>query len=98
MRTQPGIELRAFELTCSSDRGLPALRGVSFDVRSGEIVGVAGVDGNGQTELAEAIAGLRPAGGLLSLDGDTSFHPSPAAARRAGMAHLPEDRRWIARC
>ena len=98
MPPQPGIALRAFELTCSSDRGLPALRGVSFDVRSGEIVGVAGVDGNGQTELAEAIAGLRPAGGLLSLDGDTSFHRSPAAARRAGMAHLPEDRRRLALC
>ena len=95
---QPGIALRARELTCSSERGLPALRGVSFDVRRGEIVGVAGVDGNGQTELAEAIAGLRPAGGLLSLDGDTSFHRSPAAARRAGVAHLPEDRRRLALC
>jgi len=98
MLPQPGIVLRARELTCSSDRGLPALRGVSFDVRSGEVVGVAGVDGNGQTELAEAIAGLRSAGGLLSLDGDTSFHRSPAAARRAGMAHLPEDRRRLALC
>jgi len=98
MPPQPGIALRAFELTCSSDRGLPALRGVSFDVRSGEIVGVAGVDGNGQTELAEAIAGLRRAGGVLSLDGDTSFHRSPAAARRAGVAHLPEDRRRLALC
>ena len=59
---------------------------------------MAGVDGNGQTELAEAIAGLRPAGGLLSLDGDASFHRSPAAARRAGVAHLPEDRRRLALC
>jgi simple sugar transport system ATP-binding protein len=99
-RVQPQreIALRARELTCSSDRGVPALRGVSFDVRRGEIVGIAGVDGNGQTELAEAIAGLRPADGLLSLDGDTSFHRSPAAARRAGVAHLPEDRRRRAMC
>jgi general nucleoside transport system ATP-binding protein len=98
MPPRPEIALRARELTCSSDRGLPALRGVSFDVRRGEIVGVAGIDGNGQSELAEAIAGLRPAGGLLSLDGDTSFHRSPASARRAGVAHLPEDRRRLALC
>jgi general nucleoside transport system ATP-binding protein len=90
--------LCARELTCLSDRGLPALRGLSFDIGRGEIVGIAGVDGNGQTELAEAIAGLRPARGLLSLDGDASFHHSPAAARAAGVAHLPEDRRRRALC
>jgi simple sugar transport system ATP-binding protein len=87
-----GVLLDAAGLACSSDRGRPALRGLSFQVRGGEILGVAGVDGNGQTELAEVLAGLRRATGTLSLDGDARFHRSPASARRAGVAHLPEDR------
>jgi simple sugar transport system ATP-binding protein len=56
------------------------------------------VDGNGQAELAEVLTGLRPASGRLSLGGDESFHRSPAAARKARVAHIPEDRRRRALC
>ena len=60
----PGETLLEVEgLTVEDDRGLPAVRGVSFNVRAGEIVGIAGVDGNGQTELVEALTGLRRASG-----------------------------------
>ena len=66
------------------------LRGVSFAVHAGEIVGVAGVDGNGQRELALAIAGLVRHAGSVRIGGKT--HASPAARLRAGLAHIPEDR------
>ena len=66
---------------------------VSFEVRSGEIVGIAGVQGNGQTELVEAIAGLRRvAGGSMSLSGRDMTQDSPRERHAAGMAHIPEDR------
>src|SRR5256885_9319473 len=87
----PPILLEARGLTCLSDRGRPALRGLSFEVRCGEILGVAGVDGNGQAELAEGLTGLRRAGGTAFLEGETAFHRSAAPARRAGVAHLPRD-------
>ena len=92
------VVLQARELAGMSERGGPGLRGLSFHVRSGEILGVAGVDGNGQTELAEVLTGLRPVQGGLTLDGDPAFHGDPAAARRAGVAHLPEDPRRRALC
>jgi len=97
-RPEPGVLLAARELTCLSDRGRPALRGLSFELRRGEIVGIAGVDGNGQSELAEVLAGLRRAGGTVSLEGDAAFHRSPASARLAGVAHLPEDRQRRGLC
>ncbi|MGZ6126130.1 MAG: ATP-binding cassette domain-containing protein, partial [Myxococcales bacterium] len=75
----PGF-LEARDLVCESDRGRPALRGLSFWIGAGESLGVAGVDGNGQAELAEVLTGLRAAEGMLSLGGDRGFHRSPAAA------------------
>jgi simple sugar transport system ATP-binding protein len=90
--------LEARDLTCLSDRGRPALRGLSFQIRSGEILGIAGVDGNGQSELAEVLTGLRPATGALLLAGAQSWSRSPAAARAAGIVHLPEDRHRRALC
>jgi general nucleoside transport system ATP-binding protein len=77
-------------LRVRDDRALPALRGVSFTVHAGEILGVAGVDGNGQRELAEAIAGLRHAesGRVVFADGETGGRP-----RARVIAHIPEDRR-----
>jgi general nucleoside transport system ATP-binding protein len=74
------------------DRGLPALRGIDLECHAGEIVGIAGVDGNGQRELVEVIAGLRPASsGILRLLGADA--PSTAAERiRRGIAYVPEDR------
>jgi len=66
---------------------------VSFDVRAGEIVGIAGVEGNGQTELIEVLAGLRrPSGGNVTLDGYEIGKLSARAIRELGVAHIPEDR------
>jgi len=95
--------LVARELRCEDARGRPALRGLSFHVRAGEILGIAGVDGNGQTELAEVLAGLRRARGALQLDGHDGLAPrgwarNPGEARASGIVHLPEDRRGRALC
>jgi simple sugar transport system ATP-binding protein len=69
------------------------VRGVSFDVRAGEIVGIAGVDGNGQTELVEAITGLRRSeSGTISIGGRTLHGRSAREMLDAGIGHIPEDR------
>ena len=85
--------LTVTDLHVASDRGTEAVRGVSFEVRSGELVGIAGVAGNGQRELAEAIAGLRvPTGGTVRI-GDTHVAGrGPAAVRAAGLGYVPEER------
>ncbi|HYR21178.1 MAG TPA: ATP-binding cassette domain-containing protein, partial [Myxococcales bacterium] len=95
--------LLARDLRCEYARARPALRGLSFHVRAGEILGIAGVDGNGQTELAEVLAGLRRARGALQLDGHDGLAPrgwarNPGEARASGIVHLPEDRRGRALC
>jgi len=68
------------------------LDGVSFQVRAGEILGIAGVQGNGQTELCEALMGLRPATGTVRLDGRDITRASPRDRLRAGISYIPEDR------
>ncbi len=74
-------------------RGLTAVDNVSFEVRSGEIVGIAGVAGNGQRPLADAIAGLEPLiGGTVTLMGADVTRAAPRARFRAGLAYVPEDR------
>jgi ABC-type uncharacterized transport system ATPase subunit len=82
------------DLHVFDDRGLEKVKGVSFRVRAGEIVGIAGVDGNGQTELIDAIAGLRkPAAGRITIGSETV--ESEVTARRMldlGVGHIPEDR------
>ena len=81
------------DLRVVSDRGTEAVRGVSFEVRSGELVGIAGVAGNGQRELAEAIAGLRPpSSGSIRLNGAELAGHGPAAIRSAGLGYVPEER------
>jgi ABC-type uncharacterized transport system ATPase subunit len=82
------------ELKATSDLGEPALRGVSFQVRAGEIVGVAGVQGNGQTELVEVITGLRKAdAGRIQIGGADMTNASPRRITHAGQSsHVPEDR------
>jgi ABC-type uncharacterized transport system ATPase subunit len=81
------------DLEVSDERGLPAVRGVSFDVRAGEIVAVAGVDGNGQTELVEALAGLRkPSAGRIAIAGEDVTSAAPRRHLDAGLGHIPEDR------
>jgi simple sugar transport system ATP-binding protein len=91
---QPGeVVLRIRDLQVRSDRGLPAVNGLSLDVRAGEIVGLAGVQGNGQTELIEALTGLRwPVGGRIELSGRDVTRASPRQLVDAGEAHIPEDR------
>jgi general nucleoside transport system ATP-binding protein len=91
---QPGEPvLRVSGLHARNARGLPALRGVSFEVRRGEIVGIAGVEGNGQTELIEVVTGMsRPTVGTVELLGRDVTRASVRQRREAGMAHIPEDR------
>jgi general nucleoside transport system ATP-binding protein len=91
---QPGDVLLSVEdLQVVDDRGIPKVRGLSFDVRAGEIVGVAGVDGNGQTELIEAITGLRKSAGGAIRVGDRTLHDASAREMLdAGVGHIPEDR------
>jgi simple sugar transport system ATP-binding protein len=91
---EPGEPLlKVADLSVRDDRGLEAVRGVSFDVRAGEIVGIAGVDGNGQSELIDALTGLRKAaGGQMSVGGQDLTHASARQALDAGMGHIPEDR------
>jgi simple sugar transport system ATP-binding protein len=87
----PLLDVR--DLMVEDDRGLPAVRGVSFTVRAGEIVGLAGVEGNGQTELVEAITGLRRAkSGEVLVGGRTISHGSTRTMLDAGVGHIPEDR------
>jgi ABC-type uncharacterized transport system ATPase subunit len=91
---QPGEPLlKVADLSVQDDRGLEAVRGVTFDVRAGEIVGIAGVDGNGQSELIDALTGLRKvAGGQISVGGQDLTQASARQALDAGMGHIPEDR------
>jgi simple sugar transport system ATP-binding protein len=73
--------------------GAEGLRGVSLQLRAGEILGIAGVAGNGQSALAEVVTGLQAAGaGLLELDGLPVKKPDPGLLRDLGVAHIPEDR------
>ena len=90
--------LVARDLVCEGSRGRPALRGLSLEVAAGEIVGIAGVDGNGQSELAEVLTGLRAFEGTLQLGGREGWARSPGAARAEGVVHLPEDRHRRALC
>ena len=85
--------LKVDDLHAIDNRGLESLRGVSFEVRAGEVLGIAGVQGNGQTELAEALTGLRPTkSGYASLDGKDITSKTPRPIIEAGLAHIPEDR------
>jgi ABC-type uncharacterized transport system ATPase subunit len=85
--------LQVHELVVRDDRGLEAVRGISFEVRTNEIVGIAGVDGNGQTELIDALTGLRhAASGSIRVGGDELSHATAREALDAGMGHIPEDR------
>jgi len=85
--------LEVADLSVRDARGLEAVRGIHFDVRAGEIVGIAGVEGNGQQELIEAIAGLTPtARGRLTLAGRPLSGRSAREHTRAGLAHIPGDR------
>ncbi len=91
---EPGetlLEVR--DLGVDDDRGLPAVRDVSFAVHAGEIVGLAGVEGNGQSELIEALTGLRAAeSGEIVVAGRVIHHGSARKMLDSGVGHIPEDR------
>ncbi len=87
----PRLEVR--NLTVLRDNDEIAVNDVSLTVHGGEIVGIAGVQGNGQSALIQAITGLRdPAAGQILFDGEDITHASPRERHRMGMAHIPEDR------
>jgi ABC-type uncharacterized transport system ATPase subunit len=91
---KPGdVVLEVSDLTVADETGRVWVNGTSFGVRAGEILGVAGVQGNGQTELCEALMGLRPtAAGTVTLNGRDLTHATPRQRLRAGLAYVPEDR------
>jgi ABC-type uncharacterized transport system ATPase subunit len=90
----PGaVVLEVNGLHVPDDRGQDAVAGVSFEVRAGEILGIAGVQGNGQTELCEALMGLRPSSaGTVALSGQDITAAAPRERIRAGIGYVPEDR------
>ena len=91
---RPGeVVLDVSDLVVTGTDGRTLVDGTSFGVRAGEILGIAGVQGNGQTELCEALMGLRPAaGGTVTLYGRDLTRASPRSRLRAGIAYVPEDR------
>ena len=91
---RPGDEiLNIVNLHVRDDRGLTAVKGVNLGLQRGEILGVAGVQGNGQTELVEALTGLRPAAdGRIFIKGDDLTSVSPRRVTEHGVGHVPEDR------
>ncbi len=94
---EPGEPILEVEdLHVSDDRGLEAVRGASLTVHAGEIVALAGVDGNGQTELVEAITGIRtPAAGRIRMDGKDITGRGVRGATAAGIAHIAQDRHRV---
>jgi simple sugar transport system ATP-binding protein len=87
-----GVVLEVGDLSVPSEHGDLAVQSISFDVRAGEILGIAGVQGNGQTELCEALMGLRPSTGSVVLDGTDISAASTRDRLRAGIGYIPEDR------
>ena len=91
---RPGaVLLEIHDLTCYDDRGHLALSGISLDLRRGEILAIAGVEGNGQAELAEVLAGIRPAAaGRVTLAGRDVSRATPKALIETGLSYVPSDR------
>ncbi len=90
---EPGDALLSVEDLWVEEAGKkPRVAGVSFQVRAGEIVGIAGVEGNGQSELVEAITGLRPYRGLIRYQGEIITRPDARRVREHRVSHIPEDR------
>ncbi len=92
----PGpVVLALQDVEADGDKGVAALRGVSLEVRSGEILGIAAVAGNGQSELAEVVTGLRPCRGQVVVDGDDVANHPVRDGIGHGVAHVPEDRTGV---
>ena len=87
------VVLAIKDLVVNENRGVPAVKNLSLDVRSGEIVGIAGIDGNGQSELIQAITGLRKVeSGSIELKGDSIVGLHPRQITELSVGHVPEDR------
>jgi len=87
------VRLKLEDVSCGSDRGTPGLRGVNLEVHSGEILGIAGVSGNGQRELAEVITGLRRVtAGKITLEGENVTNLLPAELTDRMLSYIPEER------
>ena len=93
-RGKPGeLIMQIKDLVVHDDRDVPVVEGISLDLYAGEILGIAGVQGNGQTELVEALTGLRPVrSGSVLLLGQEITNASPREVTSSGTAHVPEDR------
>lgn len=88
-----GTVLELKDVHARDDRGLPALDGIDLELRAGEILGIAGVAGNGQRELAEVVTGLRPLeAGRITLNGRNTTGARPLSLIRSGVGHVPQDR------
>jgi simple sugar transport system ATP-binding protein len=93
-KRNPGdVVLELNDVQAIDDKGLPALKGVSFKIRSGEILGIAGVAGNGQKQLAEVLTGLRKTtGGRIKINGEVKTNKTPFDMICSGVSHIPADR------
>lgn len=90
---QGEVMLSVEDLTVPGDRGIPALTGINFELHEGEILGIAGVDGNGQSELEDVICGLRyPSCGKINLSGMDVTGKKPAELMDMGLSHIASDR------
>jgi len=93
---EPGdVVLDVRNVSAQNNKGVPALNNLSLSVRQGEILGIAGVAGNGQSELAEVITGLRACEGSILINGEDVANREPGMAIARGVAHIPEDRTGV---
>lgn len=93
---EPGeVVLDVRGVSAQNNKGVPALNNLSLTVRQGEILGIAGVAGNGQSELAEVITGLRECTGSILINGEEVANFEPSKAIKSGVAHVPEDRTGV---
>lgn len=86
------VKISVRNLEAFDNRGLPAVRGLNLEVRAGEILGIAAIEGNGQRELLEAITGMRPFHGEITINGHSVKGKTPGQIRGLNLAHVPEDR------
>ena len=86
------VKISVRDLQVPDDRGLPAVKGLSLEVRAGEILGIAAIEGNGQSQLLEAITGMRPYSGTITIAGQDIRGMNPGQIRELGLSHVPEDR------
>ena len=87
------VVLSIKDLVVNENRGVPAVKNLSLDVRAGEIIGIAGIDGNGQTELVQAITGLRKVkSGDITIKGESIIHRTTRQITEMSVGHIPEDR------